>query len=182
MGTVLIAMPKSEDAFRIESLIQRYGCMLDTMVCITGTEVLRTANERDYGVVICTRRLRDMAYAELAGYLPRTFGMILLTKDASDEVFSDRMVKLMLPLGRSELLSTIEMLISGYTRPKKKKERPPRVKSEAEKQTIEKAKLLLMERNGMSEPEAFRYIQKVSMDTSRKAVETAEMILCLKDG
>ena len=33
----------------------------------------------------------------------------------------------------------------------------------------------------MSEPEAFRYIQKISMDTGRRAVETAEMILISYD-
>ena len=107
--------------------------------------------------------------------------MIVMTKDASVETFTDRMVKLILPMKSSELASTIDMLLSGYMRQRKKKRRTPRVKSEAEKQTIDQAKLLLMERNGMSEPEAFRYIQKISMDTGRRAVETAEMILISYD-
>lgn len=181
MGIVLIAMPKSDDALRFKGLIQGYGMMLDTMICSTGSEILRIANDRDFGVVICTKRLRDMEYLELSEYLPPTFGMIVLTKDASVEMFSERMVKLMVPMKGAELISTIEMLASGYMRPRKKKEKPSRVKSEAEKQVIEKAKLLLMDRNGMSEPEAFRYIQKVSMDTGRKAGETAEMILALNE-
>ena len=63
-----------------------------------------------------------------------------------------------------------------------KKKKPPAEKSDADKQIIEKAKLVLMDRNGMTEPEAFRYIQKVSMDTGRKSVETAEMILITYDG
>ena len=36
-----------------------------------------------------------------------------------------------------------------------------------------------MERNGMTEPEAFRYIQKNSMDMGRTFVESAQMILTL---
>lgn len=182
MGVVLIAMPKSEDALRFEGLIQSHGMMLDTLICSAGSEMLRIANDRDFGVVICTKRLKDMSYSELAEFLPPSFGMIVLTKDASVETFSERMVKLLLPMRSSELISTIEMLVSGYMRPRKKKDRPPRARSDEERQTIEKAKLLLMDRNGMTEPEAFRYIQKVSMDTGRKAVETAEMILYLKDG
>lgn len=181
MGTVLVAMPKSEDAVRIMGLVQGQGMMLDSEVCSTGAEVLRIANERDFGVVICTKRLRDMAYSELIEYLPSTFGMIILTKDSTLETFSDRMVKLMLPLRTSELVATIEMLVSGYYRPRKKKQKPPRVRSEEEKQVIDRAKSILMERNGMSEPEAFRYIQKTSMDTGRTTVETAEMILFLND-
>lgn len=182
MGTVLIAMPKSDDSLRFEGLIQGYGLMLETKICSTGSEILRIANDRDFGVILCTKRLKDMAYFELSEYLPQSFSIVVLTKDASLELFSDRMVKLMMPFRTSELISTIEMLVSGYIRPKKTKEKKARVKSESEKQTIEKAKLLLMDRNGMSEPEAFRYIQKVSMDTCRKAVETAQMILYLNDG
>ena len=38
---------------------------------------------------------------------------------------------------------------------------------------------MLMERNGLTEEEAFRYIQKNSMDFGRKMVESAQMILSL---
>lgn len=181
MGTVLIAMPKSEDAGRIEKIVQGRGLYLDTEICQTGSEVLRTANDRDFGVVICTKRLKDMSYSELSEYLPSTLSMIVLTTDASLETFSDRMVKVLMPFKTSELISTIEMLTEGFIRRKKKKQQPPRVRSEEEKKTIENAKLILMDRNGMSEPEAFRYIQKTSMDTGRTTVETAEMIILMNN-
>ena len=44
---------------------------------------------------------------------------------------------------------------------------------------INNAKWLLMERNHMTEQEAFRYIQKSSMDSGTNMVETAQMILLL---
>ena len=44
---------------------------------------------------------------------------------------------------------------------------------------LEEAKGLLMERNGMSEEEAHRYIQKCSMDSGTNLVETAEMVLSM---
>ena len=40
-------------------------------------------------------------------------------------------------------------------------------------------KRLLMERNGMSEEEAHRYIQKCSMDSGTNLVETAQMVISL---
>ena len=49
----------------------------------------------------------------------------------------------------------------------------------AERKVIDKAKAVLMERNGMSEPEAFRYIQKTSMDCGRSMSESAQMILMM---
>jgi response regulator NasT len=36
-----------------------------------------------------------------------------------------------------------------------------------------------MERNGMSEEEAHRYIQKTSMDSGTNMVETAQMVISL---
>lgn len=44
---------------------------------------------------------------------------------------------------------------------------------------LQEAKNLLMERNGMSEEEAHRYIQKCSMDSGTNLVETAEMVLSM---
>lgn len=182
MGSVLIAMPKSEDAMRIERIVQSRGLMFDIEICQTGSEVLRTANDRDFGVVICTKRLKDMSYSELSEYLPYSFGMIVLTSDVTLETFSNHTVKLLMPFKADELASTIEMLTEAYYRPRrKKKEAPARVRTGAEKEVIDKAKFILMDRNGMTEPEAFRYIQKTSMDTGRTSVETAEMILLMND-
>ena len=181
MGTVLIAMPKSEDALRIQGLIAGYGLMLDTEICNLGSEILRIATDRDFGVVVCTRRLRDMEYLELSEYLPKNFSMIVLTRDASLEIFSDKMVRLILPMRSSDLISTIKLLMAPYLKPSRKKGKGPRVKSEKERRTINQAKVLLMEQNGMTEPEAFRYIQKASMNSGRTMLETAEMILFTND-
>ena len=55
-------------------------------------------------------------------------------------------------------------------------------RSQKETRIITKAKELLMERNGMSESEAHRYIQKCSMDSGTNMVETAQMVISLIDG
>ena len=52
-----------------------------------------------------------------------------------------------------------------------------RQRAEEDKKTVNAAKLLLMNRNHMTEPEAYRFIQKTSMDTGRTMLETAQMIL-----
>mgnify|MGYP002508110420 FL=1 len=67
----------------------------------------------------------------------------------------------------------------NYNRKKKKEADRPRKRSEKEKEIIIKAKLVLMERNNMSEEEAYRYIQKTSMDSGINMVEMAKMILNL---
>lgn len=181
MGTIIIAMPKPEDTSRIASIVRSSGLMLDIETCSTGAEILRTVNDRDYGVVICSKRLRDISYSELAESIPAFFGMIVITSDPSVEVYSERCLKLMTPFKRSDLISTIEMITSSFQRRRKRSRFVPHERSEEEKQILDRAKAVLMDRNGMTEPEAFRYIQKNSMDCSRSLIETAQMILSLNE-
>ena len=46
-----------------------------------------------------------------------------------------------------------------------------------EQHIIEEAKNLLVERNNFTEPQAHRFIQKKSMDTGKKMIEIALIIL-----
>lgn len=181
MGSILIAVPKTEDANRISKMIQSSGLVFEVEICSTGSEVLRVANEREFGAVICSKRLRDMNFTELEEYLPPFFGMIVLTGDASLETNSERCVKLVNPMKWSDLFATIEMITAGFHRQKKKNGQVPKKRSREEAQIIDKAKAVLIDRNGMSEPEAFRYLQKTSMDCGRSMVESAQMILAMKD-
>lgn len=180
MGNILISMPKYDDAKRLSEMLSKHGLLMDIEVCQTGAEVLRISNDRDYGVVICTQSLKDMGYLELSQYLPKYFGVIILTKDMALDIYSENVVKLLMPFKTRELLSTIEMMTYQFARRVKQKKVPPR-RSPAEQKVIDEAKGLLMTRNGMTEQEAFRYIQKNSMDTGRNMVESAQMILLLNE-
>ena len=83
------------------------------------------------------------------------------------------------PLHVSELLQTMEVMSYAYSRWRKKMRAKPKVRSEEEQKTIDQAKSLLMERNGLTEAEAHRYIQKSSMDNGTGLVEVSQMILSL---
>ena len=84
-----------------------------------------------------------------------------------------------MPLKVHELLSTLEMMAAGIERRRKKRKSRPKERSEADKRVLQEAKSLLMERNGMTEEEAHRYIQKCSMDSGTNLVEAAEMVLSM---
>lgn len=60
---------------------------------------------------------------------------------------------------------------------KRRKKTQPKRRTAEEEKIINKAKALLMERNQMTENDAHKYIQKLSMDSGNNLVETAEMIL-----
>lgn len=85
---------------------------------------------------------------------------------------------LSMPIHSHELVSTLQTMMLDVMRPRKKPIRPqPKRRSEKEQKVIDDAKALLMERNNLSEEEAHKYIQKLSMDSGNNLVETAEMIL-----
>lgn len=176
MGSIVIAMPKLEDANRIGDIIRRSDIWDEPVSCSLGSEILRIVRERDVSLVISTKRLKDMGYEEVSAYIPPNVNMILMTQDASLVPYSSNIVKILMPFRHGDLINTINMLLPGASYRLKK----PKPKRSAEEQKIiDDAKAVLMERNDMSEEEAFRYIQKNSMDAGRTLVESAQMVLLL---
>ncbi|MCR5311574.1 MAG: response regulator [Lachnospiraceae bacterium] len=176
MGSIILAIPNQDTSRKITEILTRHDFAPDA-VCSLGAEALRSAGTLDYGIVICNRKLKDMSYIELYEYLPEHFHVLLLSSDDENYRPRDGLLRLASPFRPADLVNTVDMMLSSLESSIKRKKKPPR--SLEEKKTIDKAKLLLMDRNDMTEPEAFRYIQKNSMDTGRTMVECAEMILML---
>ncbi len=176
MGTILIGMPKHEDATRIADLIRNGGISEECLTCTTGSDVLRKTEEYDAALVICTKRFSDMGYEELVSYLPTSVSILLLTKDASLAPFAGNVIRLLMPFKVDDLVGTVQTLLpyQPFYERRKKKARAP-----AEQKIIDEAKMLLMERNEMTEPDAYRYLQKASMDSGRTLLESAQMILLM---
>lgn len=177
MLSIIVVFPKVEDGRSIKNVLVKCGYEVQA-VCTTGAQAVGLANELDEGIIICGYHYSDMHYSELYNYLPRTFQMLLLASPAKlSECVNNEIICLSMPLKIKDLVNTVEMMTLRYTKLKKKKAGKQR--TQAEKETIQKAKIVLMERNNMSEEEAHRYIQKTSMDSGTNMVETAEMILSI---
>lgn len=179
MLSIIIAFPKIEDANNIKMLLMRNGYDVNA-TCTSGAQAIAIANELDEGIVISGYRLPDMLYREMNSYLPKGFAMLLLASaQRLAECSEGSVVSLSMPIKVQDLLNTLQMMTYNYMRKKKKDKNKPRERTEEERQTIERAKLVLMERNKMSEEEAHRYMQKTSMDSGTNLVEMAEMILSM---
>ena len=119
-------------------------------------------------------------YSEIYEYMPKEFQMLLIASAAGImEKNVDNLMSLSMPLKVHELLQTVEMMDYTITRRRKKLRQRPKVRSKEDQEMLNSAKTVLMERNGFSEEEAHRYIQKRSMDNGTGLVETAQMILSL---
>lgn len=180
MGSIVIAMPKLADARKIGDLLRGHGITPDA-ICTTGAEALQEMTGRDYGILICTSKLPDMGYLDISEYMPGCFKMLLMTKDPSPEYRMGHIEKIMLPFRVGELIEAVEHLLEEVDRVVRRKKPSPPKRTAEEKEILDRAKQVLMEKNGMTEPESYRYIQKCSMDSGTKLVEAAEMILLLNE-
>ncbi|SHO50934.1 ANTAR domain-containing response regulator [Anaerocolumna xylanovorans] len=179
MPSIIIAFPKIEDAVNIKNVLVRNGYGVNA-TCTTGAQVVTIANELDDGIIICGYRFSDMHYSQLNGYLPKGFEMLLIASaNKLEECTDNNIVCLSMPIKMADLISTLEMMHYNISRRRKREKDKPKARTEEEKAIISKAKLVLMERNNMTEEEAHRYIQKNSMDSGTNMVEMAEMILRL---
>ena len=166
MSTLIVAFPKIEEARSVRSLLVRKG--YDVAVpCTSGAQVINQADALSDGIII-------------SGYKPKSFELLLV---ASQNLWEDcqdsNVVCVAMPIKVNDLLSTIEIMLQSQIRKRRKARTTPRQRSPKEQKIIDNAKHLLMERNNMTEQDAFRYIQKCSMDSGNTMVESATMVLSI---
>ena len=179
MTSVIVALPKEDDARNIKNLLVRNGFTV-TSVCTTGAKVLSQVDDLNDGIIVCGYKLADMLFAQLKESLPEGFEILLL---ASQHLLVEGdvsgVMSLPMPLKVHDLINTLSMMIENMERKKRKRKLAPKTRKPEEMELIKEAKFLLMGRNNMTEEEAHRYIQKCSMDSGTNIVETAQMVLSL---
>lgn len=179
MASVIVAFSRPEDAKSIKNILMRNGFQV-AAVCTSGAQAINCMDGLSGGVIVSGYRFEDMLYQELKDCLPVGFEMLLVASPArfSGGMPGD-MVCLPMPLKVHDLVNTLEMMTQAQIRRKKRERLRKRERDDEERQMINQAKTLLMERNNMTEMEAHRYIQKCSMDSGTNMVETAQMVMSL---
>ena len=179
---IIVAFVKPEDAHNIKSILSRGG-FDGAVTCSSGVQALSVMDDLGSGIIICGYKLSDMLYLDLLEDLPPYFKMLLIapTHRAPSEAKSENLIYLSTPLKKAELFSTLNMMIEGVQRLKKKAKERRMNRSQEDRKIIDQAKALLIERHHMTEPEAHKYLQKCAMDSGTNMLETAEMIISLAD-
>lgn len=180
MRSVILAFQGVEAANAISRAVQLGGYSV-AGVCQSGAELIRMLEWTSASAVICGYRLKDMTAAELFHNLPSGMGMLVLLSQnqASAVELPYGIQSVCLPLSRTAMLESLKTVIMINDRPSTFKSgedsRPER--SSADKEIISRAKRMLMERGNMTEDQAHRFIQRVSMNNGSKMTETAQGIL-----
>ena len=181
MANVIVAFSKLEDAKNIKRILVKNGFDV-VAVCTSGAQTLAQTEELNGGILVCGYRLADMIYSELHDCLSAEFSTLMVSSPSKwTSQMPEDVVCLPMPLKVNDLLSTLEMMVQAQARRKKRMKRQLRQRSEEEQSLLMQAKSILMERNGMTEEEAHRYMQKCSMDSGTNMIETAQMVLSLSN-
>ena len=171
-SSIVIALPKIEDAKKIRTILNRHGLTVAS-VCSSVSNALASISELDSGV------LTDAYYKDALDDLPQYFEMLLLASQRIIDEAPNSVSTVQMPMKASALIDTVNDMLYHLERRIKKEKKKPKPRSEKEQNYISNAKRLLMEKNQMTEEEAYRHIQKCSMDSGTNMVETAQMLLML---
>lgn len=174
MTNVIVAFPGAKDAVGIRSVLVRSGFHV-VAACTSGSSALAAADHLREGIVVCGPRLQDMTFMQLREELPGAFPILLLASDRhTPEVLPDGVFHMPMPMKVHLLLERMHGMEQELLQNRR---RPGKARSGADQAVIGQAKAQLMEKNGMTEEAAHRYLQKTSMDSGTNLVETARMIL-----
>lgn len=178
MSIIIVALPKMEDAKRVRKILMSHG-FENVVSCNTASAALIETGREQRGLIISGYKLPDMHYSQLLECMPAYYQMLLVGSSRIVSQAGAGLMALETPLKVYDLVNTAELILSQIERRYKKDKRKQGQRSEKEQNYIKNAKMLLMERNHLTENEAYRYIQKWSMDSGNNLVETAQMILTL---
>jgi response regulator NasT len=170
----VVAIENERLAAAICAALDRGGIQIRTR-CRTGAEAIRTIKEMGGGTVICQFLLPDMSANELYDNLRGIASLLVAAKPQYLDLCESKEIRrLPLPASAADLVAQTERLIRIDE--KRASAAVPK-RSPEEQRLVDEAKALLMEKRGISEVAAHRYLQRRSMDSGLTMAETAKHVI-----
>ncbi|WP_030014094.1 MULTISPECIES: ANTAR domain-containing response regulator [Micrococcales] len=150
-----------------------------------GEEAVELTREHQPDVVLMDVKMPKMDGISAAEIIAkeRISPVVLLTAFSQKELVdrateAGAMAYVVKPFTENDLIPSIEVAISRYEQIKALEQEVTGLKEQFEtRKLVDRAKSLLITKMGLSEPEAFRWIQKTSMDRRLSMREVAETIV-----
>ena len=174
MEKVIVAFESDKSCLRVKEILETSGTAA-CIICKSADQVKRVVNKQHITTVVCGYKLYDESAEGLLEDLPPTCSVLVIAVQGMLELCqSDDLFKLASPVSKGDLVASVRMLLQvGHRLEKFVKPR----RSEEERAVIDQVKQLLMARNGMTEEQAHRFLQKRSMDSGAKMIQTAQLVL-----
>lgn len=176
MKCIITAFPSSKTLQIVKSILAGAGICVN-VECQSGAEAMRAAAGYDGGILICSSRLEDILVIDLCEMLPDGYDILVLISEGQGGIqLPDNVFSIGAPINKQHLTNSVTMLIKISKR-LGKRQKDNTIDSENDSQIILEAKELLMSKYYFTEKQAYRFIQKRSMDNGTKMVSTAKLIL-----
>ncbi len=170
VARIIVASASEDSRTQISRLLASSGLKV-FRCCSGGSELRRTINECQDGIVILIGTLPDCTPDELQWDYGAHIQILLIGKPFVLEACeSPEVFRLTLPTSGQTVIGAVNILSQLH------RMRLPK-RTENDRQTVEQAKKLLMLRHGLSEPEAHRALQQYAMRHGMKMSEYAARIL-----
>lgn len=178
-GRIIIALANIDTATKLKSLLMQEGYNIIAL-CTSGNELIRLVMQYSPDLVLVGYKFRDMslldAYETLVDY---TSFLAIVNEPYKSYIEEDTDIYCIgTKISNVLLTNAIDLIFQSKRRIEKLKERVEQLEHNLEdRKIIEKAKGLLMEKSGLTENEAFRYMQKISMDSGKRMKDIASLII-----
>ena len=174
MRQVIVAFERQSNCDRIREIIEGGG-EFSCVVCRTADQVRRAVRKLRLDIVVCGFKLGEESCETLSYDLPQRCSMLMIAPQAQLELCeAEGIFKLQAPMRRSELMASVRLL-AQLNRPGR--DHSPARRPLEERELVERAKVVLMDRHGMTEEQAHRFLQKQSMDNGARLADTARLVL-----
>ena len=174
MEKVIVAFESDKSCWRIKEILESSGTA-SCVVCKSADQVKRAVSKLHVSTVVCGYKFADESAEGLFDDLPASCAMLMVAvQSLLDLCQNEDIFKLASPVSKGDLVASVRMLLQvGHRLERFVKPR----RTEEEQAIVDQAKEVLMERHGMTEAQAHRFLQKRSMDSGAKLVQTAQLVL-----
>ena len=166
-NNLIIAFSSDKICNNIISILTKNGINYD-YVCKSGATLRKCCSYYENGIILCGTTFIDESIHNIIEDFYESFIFILLGSIDKINIYNDEKVyKLCTPIKSEDIISAIDIAYYKNTENIKLKNY----------KIIEQAKSLLIKNYNLSEENAHKYIQKKSMNSGKKNIDIAKLIL-----
>lgn len=178
-GKIIIALSNIETANKLKSLLMQEGYEIIAL-CTSGNELIRLVMQYSPDLVLVGYKFKDMSLLDIYETLSDATSFLAIVNEPYKSYIEEDTDIYCIGTKISNVLLTnsIDLIFQSKKRIKKLREQVEKLEHTLEdRKLIEKAKGKLMSTSGITENEAFRYMQKISMDSGKRMKDIASLIL-----
>lgn len=176
---IVIALNNAETSEKLKVLLSQEGYEI-VALCSSGNELIRAVMKYSPDLALVGYKYKDMSLLDVYDTLYDQTNFLAVVNEPYKSYIEEDTDIYCIGTKISNILLTnaIDLIFQSKRRIEKLKKQVEKLEHTLEdRKVIEKAKGRLMETSGVTENEAFRYMQKLSMDSGKRMKDIAGLIL-----